>query len=220
MFAWFKIYRECVICDHLEIISPFACLTVGQGAQTFTCYCPHLKMEFVQNMHQEVWWSEQWEVCGDAWPSANHRAAAIWAQVSRFECRCLLPGFVWGLPQISMVDCTSLSARLLPMMHLPFSSLARAVKEAIVPVTLRHVACTYDTEREKLFPLYLWNVFESIQREEVLLFRRFTECLSQKGGSVWSSTLDNNKKCLKKRTIERESAFFPSLFPGWNIFHL
>lgn len=40
-------------------------------------------------------------------------------------------------------------ARLLPMMHLPIASLATAVKEAIVPVTLRHVACTYDTEWEK-----------------------------------------------------------------------
>lgn len=36
------------------------------------------------------------------------------------------------------------------------------VKEAIVPVTARHVACTYDTEWEKSFPLYPWNVFESV----------------------------------------------------------
>lgn len=57
---------------------------------------------------------------------------------------------------------STVRACLLPMMHLPISSLVQAVKEAIVPVTLRHVACTYDTEWEKLFPLYLWNVFESI----------------------------------------------------------
>lgn len=52
---------------------------------------------------------------------------------------------------------------LLPVMHLPIPSLALRVKEAIVPITLRHVACTYDTKWEKLFPLYPWNVFESIK---------------------------------------------------------
>lgn len=84
------------------------------------------------------------------------------AHIWKSKCHCLLPGFVRGLPEVSVLDCTSLSACLLPMMHLSISSLAKAVKEAIVPVTLRHVACTYDTEWEKLFPLYLWNVFESI----------------------------------------------------------
>lgn len=66
------------------------------------------------------------------------------AHVCKFKCHCLLPGSVWGLSEVSALDCTSLSACLLPMMHLPISSLAKAVKEAIVPVTLRHVACTYD----------------------------------------------------------------------------
>lgn len=84
------------------------------------------------------------------------------AHIWKFKCHCLLPGFVGGLSEASTLNCTSLSACLLPMMHLSISSLAKAVKEAIVPVTLRHVACTYDTEWEKLFPLYLWNVFESI----------------------------------------------------------
>lgn len=79
------------------------------------------------------------------------------------------------------------------MMHLPIASLARAVKEAIVPVTLRHVACIYDTEWEKLFPLYLWNVFESIQCEEVLLFRRNTYCLYKECGSVKTSRSGNTK---------------------------
>ena len=56
---------------------------------------------------------------------------------------------------------STVRACLFPMMHLPISSLAQSVKEAIVPVTLRHVSCTYDTEWEKLFPLYPWNFFES-----------------------------------------------------------
>lgn len=84
------------------------------------------------------------------------------ARVCMFKCHFLLPGFVWGLSEVSVPDCTSPSACLLPMMHLPISSPAKAVKEAIVPVTLRDVACTYDTEWEKWFPLYPWNVFESI----------------------------------------------------------
>lgn len=60
----------------------------------------------------------------------------------------------------------------LPMMHLPTSSLAQAVKEAIVSVTLRHVACTYDTEWEKRFPFCPRNVCESmgcVWKSEVLL---------------------------------------------------
>lgn len=88
----------------------------------------------------------------------NSHMAHIW----KFKCHCLLPGFVWGLSEVSALNCTSLSACLLPMMHFPISSLAKALKETIVPVTLRHVACTYDTKWEKLFPLYPWNVFESI----------------------------------------------------------
>lgn len=107
-----------------------------------------------------------------------------------------------------MLDCTSPSACLLPMMHLPISSLARAVKEAIVPVTLRHVACTYDTEWEKLFPLYPWNVFESIQREEVLLFGRITECLNRERGSALSSRWDNTKSVQRKEQLKENTHFF------------
>lgn len=71
------------------------------------------------------------------------------AHIWKFKCRCLLPGFVRGLSEVSALNCTSLSACLLPMMHLPISSLAKAVKEPIVPITLRHVACTSDTEWAK-----------------------------------------------------------------------
>lgn len=47
-------------------------------------------------------------------------------------------------------------------MHLSNSSMGKPVKEAIV--LERHVAGTYDTEWEKLFPLYIWDVFESINQ--------------------------------------------------------
>lgn len=52
------------------------------------------------------------------------------------------------------------------MMHLSICGPGQAVKEAIVPVAARHVACTYDTEWEKSFPLLLWNVFESVEEEK------------------------------------------------------
>lgn len=77
--------------------------------------------------------------------------AHIWKVLSAAAC---CRGFARGLSEASALHCTSLSARLLPMMHLPISSLATAVKEAIVPVTLRGMLHALLTQSGRNYSLY------------------------------------------------------------------
>lgn len=101
----------------------------------------------------------------------------------------------------------------------------RQVKEAIVPVTVRHVACTYDTEWEKLFPLYPWNVFESVVSVWIsgVLRQTFPQSLTCLFTCGYNSVVDcmktneGAKRLLSK--LKSNTLFYVNFRPHWGIFH-